>query len=364
MFDQTVKKQEELNYSAKVASPTKEKKPGKLNIKSVEDFIYTFTGSEANKTIVVETTSHFDINKIEELELKNLVNLKQINDSQNLNRFFLAVNKKLPDKGILICCAETVDHRDTKINNKDSFLSTILGMLIFNGFKLNYSKEFNNLTYFVAEKISEPLSDSKQKIKFYLGIKIFVDFFIVFTSLTFLFPVFLLISIGIKIDSRGPLLFKQKRIGKNLKAFYIYKFRTMIKDAHSKQTELQKINEMKGGRLFKCDNDPRITSFGKFLRKYSIDELPQLINILKGDMSIIGPRPLSTPVNMYEPYQLKRFIIKPGLGCIWQAYYRKETNFTKWIKTDLLYITKASPWVDTKLSLHILMNVICGKGSR
>jgi lipopolysaccharide/colanic/teichoic acid biosynthesis glycosyltransferase len=121
---------------------------------------------------------------------------------------------------------------------------------------------------------------------------------------------------------------------------------------------------MKGGQLFKSDNDPRITPFGKFLRKYSLDELPQLFNILKGEMSIIGPRPLSTPISVYENYQLKRFIMKPGLGCIWQAYYRKEINFTKWMKTDLLYIKKASLWVDIKLLLLITKNVIMGKGGR
>jgi lipopolysaccharide/colanic/teichoic acid biosynthesis glycosyltransferase len=138
----------------------------------------------------------------------------------------------------------------------------------------------------------------------------------------------------------------------------------MIKDAQSKQLELQNINEMKGGKLFKCDNDPRITPIGKFLRKYSIDELPQLFNILKGEMSIIGPRPLSTPISEYENYQLRRFIIKPGLFCIWQVYYRKETNFTKWMKTDLLYINKASFLVDAKLFLLMVKNVIIGKGSR
>jgi lipopolysaccharide/colanic/teichoic acid biosynthesis glycosyltransferase len=121
---------------------------------------------------------------------------------------------------------------------------------------------------------------------------------------------------------------------------------------------------MQGGKLFKSNNDPRITRIGKFLRKYSLDELPQLFNILQGEMSIIGPRPLSTPISAYEKYQLKRFIIKPGLGCIWQAYYRDETNFTKWMKTDLLYVKKISLLFDIKIFLLVAKIVILGKGAR
>jgi lipopolysaccharide/colanic/teichoic acid biosynthesis glycosyltransferase len=205
---------------------------------------------------------------------------------------------------------------------------------------------------------------SKPERKYYLIIKNIMDYFVALIAIIILMPIFILIPIIIKIDSEGPALFKQKRIGKNCKPFYIYKFRTMIKDAHTKQIELQNINEMQGGKLFKSNNDPRITRIGKFLRKYSLDELPQLFNILQGEMSIIGPRPLSTPISAYEKYQLKRFIIKPGLGCIWQAYYRDETKFTKWMKTDLLYVKKISLLFDIKIFLLVAKIVILGKGAR
>ena len=207
-----------INYPDKVFSSKKEKKSQELSLNSVEDLIHTFTGSEASKTIVVETISHFDINRIEELELKNLVSLKRIGALSHPYKFLKAVNKKLPYKGIFICCAKynpqssvvEFKPKKSKIDNNDSSQSGILALLKFNGFKINYLKDFNNLTYLVAEKISEPLTDSRQRKMFYLGIKVLVDFFIVFTSLTFLFPVFLFISIGIKIDSRGPLLLNRK----------------------------------------------------------------------------------------------------------------------------------------------------------
>ena len=182
-------------------------------------------------------------------------------------------------------------------------------------------------------------------------------------AIIILSPVFSVVPLLIKLNSKGPVFYKQKRIGKDLKPFYLYKFRTMVVDAHARQSELQHVNEMTGGGLFKIDNDPRVTPLGKILRKFSIDEFPQLFNIIRGEMSVIGPRALSTPVNMYEPYQLKRFIMKPGLGCIWQAYFRRDTNFTKWIKTDLLYVRKVSLGLDIKLLFKIFINVITAKGA-
>ena len=224
-------------------------------------------------------------------------------------------------------------------------------------------EEIEKEKYEYVKKI-ENIYQNDRKIRFYLKIKYLLDFFVAFWIITILSPSFMIVPLIIKITSKGPVLFKQKRFGKDLKPFYIYKFRTMVKDAHEKQNEFQTLNEMNGGALFKCKKDPRITVVGKFLRKFSLDELPQLINILKGDMSIIGPRPLSTPINIYEPYQLKRFIVKPGLGCIWQAYFRNENDFTRWIRTDLIYLKKASLLFDMKLLIRIFINVIKGKGAR
>ena len=200
--------------------------------------------------------------------------------------------------------------------------------------------------------------------KYYLIIKKAFDFILALTSIIILIPAFVFIALVIKATSEGPVFFKHRRIGRDLKPFYLYKFRTMIKDAHSKQQDFQNINEMKGGKLFKSQNDPRITKIGKILRKYSIDELPQVFNILKGEMSIIGPRPLSTPIIEYKQYQLLRFIVKPGLGCIWQAFYREKTDFDRWIKTDLIYLKHLGFCFDFRLMLQILKNTIIGKGSR
>ena len=138
----------------------------------------------------------------------------------------------------------------------------------------------------------------------------------------------------------------------------------MHKDAHLMQDKLKHLNEMSGGGLFKSDNDPRVTRVGRYLRKYSLDELPQLMNILRGEMTIIGPRPLSTPIDMYKPHQLNRFIVKPGLGCIWQAYHRGDTDFDAWMDSDLEYLEKIGPFFDLKMLFMIFKNALIGKGAR
>jgi lipopolysaccharide/colanic/teichoic acid biosynthesis glycosyltransferase len=177
-------------------------------------------------------------------------------------------------------------------------------------------------------------------------------------------PVFAVIASIIKIESKGPVFFKHKRTGKGGETFEVFKFRTMIEDAHLLQHKLEDINEMKGGLLFKSDRDPRVTKIGKIMRKYSIDELPQFINIFKGDMSVIGPRPISTPIEMFKERHLKRFAVKPGLGAIWQAYFRRDTDFDQWMRTDLIYVDNQSLKLDLKLFFIILKNAITGKGAR
>lgn len=202
------------------------------------------------------------------------------------------------------------------------------------------------------------------KVTAYTRLKYAVDQFMATLGLIAISPFLAIVAILVKLDSKGPVFFKHERIGLGASPFMMYKFRTMIENAHQLQAELQQINEMKGGALFKADKDPRITRLGRFLRKYSIDELPQLFNIARGDMSFIGPRPISTPLDYYKPEELKRFSVKPGLGCIWQAYFRKETDFRMWIKTDLMYVDELNVWLDTKLFFKILVNSIKGRGAR
>ena len=177
-------------------------------------------------------------------------------------------------------------------------------------------------------------------------------------------PLFLLISVIIKIDSPGPAFFIQERVGLNKRRFRLYKFRTMVKDAEQKQTELEDLNEVMGA-AFKIKNDPRITAVGKFLRKTSIDEIPQLINVLKGDMSLVGPRPL--PVRDYngfsKDWHRRRFSVRPGITCLWQINGRSTVAFEKWMKLDMEYIDQWSLMLDFRIMIKTIPAVIRGSGA-
>ncbi len=198
----------------------------------------------------------------------------------------------------------------------------------------------------------------------YINFKYFGEYILTLITVVALSPVYVVTFLLVKLDSKGSAIFKQKRYGHSGLPFTLYKFRTMVDGAHLMQDEISHLNEMEGGKLFKSDNDPRITRLGKFLRKTSIDELPQLFNILKGEMTIIGPRPISTPIYDYEKEELNRFKMKPGLGCIWQAYFRRHTDFKLWMKTDLQYVENVSFGLDLKLFLAIVKSVLLKKGAR
>lgn len=162
--------------------------------------------------------------------------------------------------------------------------------------------------------------------------------------------IMLLVAIAIKLeDPKGPIFFSQNRCGINGKIFKIYKFRSMYVDAEQRLDELLHLNEQ-SGPVFKMKNDPRITKVGKFIRKTSLDELPQLINVLKGEMSIVGPRPaLVSEVEQYTHYQKQRLCVKPGLTCIWQVSGRNNVGFDEWVEMDIEYINKQSIGLDLKL---------------
>ncbi len=210
------------------------------------------------------------------------------------------------------------------------------------------------------------LSFESTPVKFgHLFIKRLFDFVVSGIVLVMLIPVFVITAILIKIDSEGPIFFKQSRYGLYGRTFVLYKFRTMIKDAESKILSLLKYNEMKGP-VFKMTNDPRVTKVGMWMRKYSIDELPQLWNVLKGDMSLVGPRPpLPSEVANYDIWQRRRLSMRPGITCIWQVKGRnKIVDFSEWMKLDLEYIDNWSLALDFKILFKTIPAVLFGTGAK
>ena len=186
--------------------------------------------------------------------------------------------------------------------------------------------------------------------KIYLFLKRAMDIVGSLCGLIILSPVFLIVSILIKLeDPKGRVFFSQVRNGLNGKTFNMYKFRSMVHNAEELLDQLQEQNEQTGP-VFKIKDDPRITNVGRFIRKTSIDELPQLINILKGDMSIVGPRPpIPREVEQYTDYQMRRLLVKPGLTCYWQVGGRNEIGFDEWVELDIKYIKERNLWIDIKL---------------
>ena len=177
-------------------------------------------------------------------------------------------------------------------------------------------------------------------------------------------PLFLLAGFLIKLTSQGPVFFIQERVGLNKRRFRLYKFRTMVADAEERRREIEHLNEA-SGPVFKIRNDPRCTPVGKFLRKTSIDELPQLFNVLKGDMSLVGPRPL--PVRDYQGFdqdwQRRRFSVRPGITCLWQINGRSSTPFDKWMELDMHYIDHWSLGLDIKILAKTVPAVLRGAGA-
>lgn len=176
-------------------------------------------------------------------------------------------------------------------------------------------------------------------------------------------PLLSVVGALIKLTSSGPVLFKQKRVGLNGRKFVLYKFRTMYKGADKKLFELETQNEM-GGPIFKIKKDPRITPVGRILRKFSIDELPQLFNVFVGHMSLIGPRPpIPKEVAQYESWQRRRLSMRPGITCLWQISGRNKIDFDEWMKLDLKYLDKWSLWFDFKILIKTIPVVLFGIGA-
>jgi exopolysaccharide biosynthesis polyprenyl glycosylphosphotransferase len=193
-----------------------------------------------------------------------------------------------------------------------------------------------------------------------------LDFFGALVLLIILSPVFLAITFALKFSSRGPVFFKQQRSGINGSPFTLYKFRTMVTNAEQFKHELEAMNEMRGP-VFKLTNDPRITRIGKILRRFSLDELPQLWNVLRGEMSLVGPRPL--PVDEVKRFNdfahRRRLSVKPGLTCLWQISGRNQiSDFKEWVRLDLEYIDNWSLWLDLKILFKTIPAVFIGTGAK
>ena len=183
-------------------------------------------------------------------------------------------------------------------------------------------------------------------------------------GLLLLGPLFAVIAILIKLESAGPVLFSQTRIGKDGEEFRCWKFRSMFRDAEQRKLELLQQNEMAGGVTFKMKHDPRVTRVGRFIRKASIDELPQLWNVFNGDMSLVGPRPpVPQEVAQYTAHERQRLAVKPGITCIWQVSGRSDIPFNEQVLMDIEYIRSRSLWLDISLLLRTIPAVLLARGS-
>jgi exopolysaccharide biosynthesis polyprenyl glycosylphosphotransferase len=191
-----------------------------------------------------------------------------------------------------------------------------------------------------------------------------IDLFGAITGLIGLMPIMLLAAAAIKLTSRGPIIFAQERYGLNKRRFKMYKFRTMVIDADKQQESLESRNEAQGP-VFKIKDDPRLTAIGKLLRRTSIDELPQLVNVIRGEMSLVGPRPLPLRdvLKFTRPSDMRRFSVRPGLTCLWQISGRSNVAFTDWIRLDLEYIDNWSPLLDLRILIRTFPAVFRGTGA-
>ncbi|MGE5309278.1 MAG: sugar transferase [Deltaproteobacteria bacterium] len=254
-----------------------------------------------------------------------------------------------------------------------SWLSQIEDVIIFletEGIRVHISEDFFNLRHSRLKQTDLyglpmlTIESTPDKI-WQLYFKRMVDLTLSGLALVILSPVFLVIAALIKLTSPGHVIFNQERVGRNGRRFFLYKFRIMEKDAEKRLKEFSAKNEMKGP-VFKLANLPRVTPVGKWLRKLSLDELPQLWNVFKGDMSLVGPRPpLPSEVNEYDSWHRRHLSMNPGITCIWQCSGRNRiVDFDEWAKLDLEYIDTWSFWLDVKILLKTIPAVLFGVGAK
>ncbi len=220
--------------------------------------------------------------------------------------------------------------------------------------------ECDNITDFRANDIGEVTRGTT----FYLIVKRTIDILGALIGLVLLSPIFLIVAIAIKLDSKGPIIFGHTRKGLHGKDIKVYKFRTMYENSQEIFNNFTKEQKEEFYKNFKLENDPRVTKIGDFLRRTSIDELPQLINILNGSMSIVGPRPIvQKEIDLYGDYANKLFSVVPGLTGYWQANGRSDTTYEERIKMDMYYIDNRGFWLDFKIIIKTFGSVLKGEGA-
>jgi exopolysaccharide biosynthesis polyprenyl glycosylphosphotransferase len=219
-------------------------------------------------------------------------------------------------------------------------------------------------SYKILEMYAPEQVEDYKKNRIYLATKRLIDIFGALFGIMFLSPVMLITALMIKLDSKGPIIFAQDRVGRDGKLFKMYKFRSMVTDAEKLLNKLKAKNEM-SGPMFKIKDDPRITRIGRFIRKTSIDELPQLFNVLKGEMSLVGPRPnLPREVIKFSPYHRQKLLVKPGLTCYWQVMGRNNIDFEGWMELDIKYVKERNIWIDIKLIARTFFVLFGDKNAR
>ena len=197
-----------------------------------------------------------------------------------------------------------------------------------------------------------------------IAIKRMMDFLLSLAALILFFPVFMAVGLAIYVEDGRPLFFSQKRVGLNGREFWFFKFRSMYRDAELRKAALSAQNDSRDGVIFKMRNDPRVTRVGRILRRFSIDELPQILNVVRGDLAIVGPRPpVPREVALYTLAERKRLHVKPGLTCLWQIQGRSEIPFKQQVRLDLQYIQSQSIWKDIVIILKTVPAVLLGRGA-
>jgi len=231
-------------------------------------------------------------------------------------------------------------------------------------------RSVQNRGILVAESQVEKLDAKDDLVHFpvrdslpYRFFKRLLDITFSLTGILLFLPLMIPLAILIRLESPGSFIFRQIRVGKNRRHFVCYKFRSMVPDAEERKEGLRENNEASGA-MFKIQNDPRITQLGSFLRRSSLDELPQLFNVLKGDMSIVGPRPqIPSEVEQYEPWHYRRLEVQPGITCLWQISGRSSIGFNEWMRLDSDYVQHRGFFYDMKIILLTLPAIIARKGA-